>query len=247
MLRSFIKHLESKGLASNSVRRMYAPVRALLGTAFDDGLLANPAAGVRVIVKDKRQRVPKWLTLDETKALLAAIPTEHADLAYFLAATGCRISEALSARWQDIEGRVWSVNKSKTEAGLREIALSAETLRRLTIRRSQSLYQAPSDPIFHTVTGTHIDPRNWRRRVFNPAARTARIPWATLHKLRHGLASLMANQGYSAVQIAAYLRHADGGVTAMRTYIHVDRREAYREEAASPVGELGPASQISDG
>ena len=194
-----------------------------------------------MIVKDKRQRVPKWLTLDETKALLAAIPTEHADLAYFLAATGCRISEALSARWQDIEGRVWSVNESKTEAGLREIALSAETLRRLTIRRSQSLYQAPSDPIFHTVTGTHIDPRNWRRRDFNPAARTARIPWATPHKLRHGLASLMANQGYSAVQS----RHTFGMLTAASrrcapTSMLTGGKPSGRE-AASPVGELGPA------
>ena len=40
-------------LAPDTVRRHYAPVRALLATAYEDGLIArNPAAGVRVIVKD---------------------------------------------------------------------------------------------------------------------------------------------------------------------------------------------------
>jgi integrase len=48
------------------------------------------------------------------------------------------------------------------------------------------------------------------------------VPWATPHKLRHGLPSLMARNGYSPAQIAAQLGHADGGVLALRTYIHAD-------------------------
>jgi hypothetical protein len=46
------------------------------------------------------------------------------------------------------------------------------------------------------------------------------VSWATPHMLRHGLASLMAEQGYSAAQIAAQLGHAGGGVLALRTYVH---------------------------
>ena len=47
------------------------------------------------------------------------------------------------------------------------------------------------------------------------------------------MASLMANQGYSAAQIAAQLGHADGGVLALRTYIHANRLEstAFADEA----------------
>lgn len=226
-VRQFIAHLAEEGLAPNSVRRVYAPVRTLFATAYDDGLLpSNPAAGVRVIVKDTRPRKPKWLTPDQTKALLTAMPAEHADLAYFLAATGARISEALTARWADIDGGVWSVKESKTEAGLREIPLSPETLRRLTVKRTQSPYAAPGDPIFPSVTGSVVEPHNWRRRIFKPAAVAAGVPWATPHKLRHGMASLMANQGYSASQIAAHLGHADGGVLALKTYIHPDRLDS---------------------
>ena len=81
-LRAFIAHLAKHGLAPASVRRAYAPVRALLATAYDDGQLrTNPATGVRVIVKDTRTRIPKWLTSDQTKALLAEMPAEHSDLA----------------------------------------------------------------------------------------------------------------------------------------------------------------------
>jgi hypothetical protein len=40
--------------------------------------------------------------------------------------------------------------------------------------------------------------------------------------LRHGMASLMAERGESPAQIAAHLGHADGGVLALRTYVHPD-------------------------
>jgi integrase len=58
--------------------------------------------------------------------------------------------------------------------------------------------------------------------VFNPAAKYAGVPWATPNALRHGLASLMAERGYSPAQIAAHLGHSDGGVFALCTYIHSD-------------------------
>jgi integrase len=243
LLRDFIAHLAAqtanepkrkphsgtkRTLAPATVRRYYAPVRALLATAYEDGLLrSNPALGVRVIVKDRRPRTPLWLTADQTRALLAAMPPEDADLAYFLAATGCRISEALRVRWCDVapdeNGRiVLAIPKAKTPAGERVIPLSPETARRLTKRRAGATYAADHDPIFPSSAGTHIDSHNYRRNVFKPAAKAAGVPWATPHKLRHGLASLMANQGYSAAQIAAHLGHADGGVLALKTYIHPD-------------------------
>jgi integrase len=62
-----------------------------------------------------------------------------------------------------------------------------------------------------------LDAHNSRRRIFKPAAERAVVPWATPQMLRHGLASLMAERGYSRAQIAAHLGHADGGVLALRT------------------------------
>lgn len=68
-------------------------LRACLVTAYEDGLTqSNPPV---VVAPGERKRKPKRLTT-QTLDLIAAMPEEHADLAYFLAATGCRISEALA-------------------------------------------------------------------------------------------------------------------------------------------------------
>jgi integrase len=228
LVRDFITHLASKGLAPASVRRAYAPVRALLATAYEDGgLRINPASGVRVVVADQRDRKPRRLTADQTRALLAQMPPEHADLAYLLATTGCRISEALAARWRDIApdaaGRpALTIPKAKTPSGERTIPLSPQTARRLTKRRADARFAGGDEPLFPSSVGTPLDPHNYRRQVFHPAAKRAGVPWATPHMLRHGLATLMAERGYSPARIAAQLGHADGGVLALRTYVHAD-------------------------
>lgn len=223
MLRAFIATLAQQGLTPATVRRYFAPLRAMLATAYEDDLLVrNPAAGVRVIVDDERAPKPKRLTPDETRRLLSQIAPEHADLAYLLAATGLRISEALALTWSDYaagaDGPTLTVRISKTNAGRRTIPVSPETGRRLTKRRTAS--GAPKGaPMFPSRSGAPMDTHNFRKRVFKPAAEAAGVAWATPHALRHGMASLMADHGYSAAQIAAHLGHADGGVLAMRTYI----------------------------
>jgi integrase len=203
------------------VKANYAPVRAMLGTAYDDGLLpVNPAAGVRVLVADDRPPKPKALTAEQTAQLIAEMPERHADLIYVLASTGLRISEVLNLRWQDISAGELTVTKSKTAAGRRTIALTPEAMRRLMKRRAEADYSSPEDYVFATRAGTAIDPNNWRQQVFVKAAERAGVPWARPHALRHGLATLMNARGVSAPEIAKHLGHADGGVLAERVYIH---------------------------
>ncbi len=198
MVRDYIAHLASKGLSPATVRRYLAPLRALLATAYEDGAIrTNPAAGVRVVVTDHRSSRRRRLTPEQTRALLSEMPASQADLAYFLAATGVRISEVLAARWGDLEqdraGRpVLTIPKSKTPSGERILPLSPEPVRRLLRRRAESPWAADTDPIFPTDIGTPLEAHNYQRRVFRPAAERAGVPWATPHALRHGLASLMA-------------------------------------------------------
>jgi integrase len=244
-LREYVEHLAThrrtltsgkqadKPMSVGSVRRHFAVVRALLATAHEDGELAtNPAYGFRVVVRGAKLAPsrPKRLSAAETVALLSALPVEHQDLACFLAATGVRISEAIAARWSDYsheDGRpVLHIRESKTLAGVRTIPLGPELARRMTARRAAATYAADADPMFPSMTGTPIEPHNWRRRVFIPAREAAGLDWATPHMLRHGLASLMADSGSGAAEIAAHLGHADRGVTALRWYITPAMHEA---------------------
>jgi integrase len=114
------------------------------------------------------------------------------------------------------------------------VPLSPETLRRLIARRAASQANEGA-PIFASRSGNPIDPHNFRQRVFKPAAQRAGVAWATPHSLRHGMASLMAERGYGAAQIAAQLGHADGGVLALRTYIRTDAIEpSFVDKALAP-------------
>lgn len=224
MIRDFISSMVARGLTGASVRRHIAPVRAMFAEAVEDGALrTNPTAGVRVVVRgERRARRPRMLTPEQVRRLLAEIPDEHRDLVLFLSVTGTRISEALAARWADIErdggAPVFVVRQSKTEAGERMIPLSPEMNRRLLRRRASSRYSKPDDPIFPSATGTPIDPRNFRRRVFREACERAGVE-ATPHVLRHSLASLLFERGRTAAQVAAWLGHTDPGFT-LRTYVH---------------------------
>lgn len=223
-LRKYVQHLESKQLSAATIRRYYAPVRAMLATAYEDGLIGDQP-NVRIIVQNGRPaKKRKHLTALETAQLLAEIPDAHADLVLLLARTGARISEVLNATYggigQDANGGpMLSFPKSKTEPGLQPIPLTPDTARMLTRRRAQS-GASDDDLIFPNSAGNPYDRRAWTRRVFKPAAERAGVPWASPHMLRHGVATLMAEQGYEVHDIAKMLRHADGGALAQRIYMH---------------------------
>jgi integrase len=86
--------------------------------------------------------------------------------------------------------------------------------------RSAATDAGDGELIFPNGAGNPYDRRAWTRRVFKPAAKRAGVPWASPHMLRHGVATLMAEQRYEAHDIARMLRHADGGALAQRTYMH---------------------------
>ncbi len=108
-MKSYAQRVASTGVSANTVRLALAPVRALLATAVEDGLIrSNPAAGLRLshtTIKphvDEVEKV-KALSEDELRALLAEVPEEHLLLVEFIAQTGVRVSEALGLRKGDID------------------------------------------------------------------------------------------------------------------------------------------------
>lgn len=227
-LRNYIAHLQGqrvkgKPIKSATIRRYFAPVRALFATAYEDGVIpSNPAAGVRVFVAGERKRRVKVLTVDEIKRLVGAIDERHRDFVMFLAYTGVRISEGLAARWGDLvvhEGKPHlSIPDSKTEAGIRLVPLAPEFNRSLMRRRASATYAAAADPIFPSTTGSAMDDHNWRYRVWRPAVEATGIE-ATPHTLRHSLATLLFDRGRNAGQVAAWIGHTDKAFT-LRTYVH---------------------------
>jgi integrase len=127
-VKEYAAEVAKRGVAPGTVRLAIAPVRALLATAFEEGVIrSNPAAALRIAQRVEESSEPeraKALTEKELKALLAAVrcrPCQTLEeqnqppcvdcatcadwrlLLEFLAHTGLRISEALALRWQEID------------------------------------------------------------------------------------------------------------------------------------------------
>ena len=234
-IRGFVDHLESLGQAPSSVRKNFAPVRALLATAVEDGVIAaNPASVIRVVGarRDWEGTEPRALTRAELAAFFAEVPAEWAPLFQLLAQTGLRISEAIGLTWADISlaeapalrvrrqiyrGRV---GPPKTRYGRRTIPLSPHMSRTLAALRAASSFAGDDDPVFCTSAGTPLDSSNLRRRVLRPTAERAGLGWVGFHTFRHTCASLLFEAGRNIKQIQEWLGHHDPGFT-LSTYVHL--------------------------
>jgi integrase len=111
-MKQYVRSLEDEGKAPATVRLAVAPVRALLATAVEEGLLRfNPAAGLRVSQrcrdeKDEVEEKVKAMSEEQLVAVLTAIRSiaEHWLLFFvFLAWSGVRIGEAIELRWKDVD------------------------------------------------------------------------------------------------------------------------------------------------
>lgn len=231
-VKRFAASLAARGLAPTSVRRIVAPVRALLATAFEEGVIrANPAAGVRLAQpaepSDEGERA-KALTEEELRALLAELPDEWRLFFRFLAYTGLRISEAVALTWGDIDfakrrvhvrrrrsqGRL---DVPKSRYGRRAVPLSKGLARALAQARGLAPNEAP---VFPSAAGGYIEPSNLMRRVLKPAARRAGVPWVGFHTFRHTCASILFRHGLNAKQVQAWLGHHSPAFT-LATYVHL--------------------------
>lgn len=235
-IRGYVEHLEVLGQAASSVRKNFAPVRALLATAVEDGVIAaNPASVIRIVAAradwDEPER--KALTRPELAAFLAATPAEWVLFFQLLVQSGMRISEAIGLSWADLKlegptptlavrrqiyrGRV---GPPKTRYGKRRIPLSAGTAALLAEARRSSDFDRDSDPVFATPRGTPLDVSNLRVRVLRPTAERAGLAPLGFHVFRHTCASLLFDAGRNIKQIQEWLGHHDPGFT-LSTYVHL--------------------------
>jgi hypothetical protein len=75
--------------------------------------------------------------------------------------------------------------------------------------------------VFTSDNGTPLWRSNFRRRVWVPAAKTAKLPeGATFHSLRHATASWLIDSGANAVEVAQKLRHTRV-TTTLQLYSHL--------------------------
>jgi integrase len=224
--------LAERGLSPSSVRRALAPIRALLATAFEDGVIrSNPAAGLRIAQRIEDvggDEKVKALGEPELRALLGELPDEWRLFFELLAHTGLRIGEAVALTWEDVDfakRRVYvrrrlyrgRFDSPKSRYGRRAVPLSKGLTRRLAHARGTRPNEVP---VFPSSRGGYLEPSNLMSRVLKPAARKAGVPWAGFHTFRHTCATMLFRHGMNAKQVQVWLGHHSPAFT-LATYVHL--------------------------
>ena len=180
--------------APGGANRTLELLRWLLNHAVDCGIIkSNPAPGIRLNPLLKRTR---FLSREEIARLRAAPDTcdnarpsvqQQADIIRLLLFTGCRRSEIVTLRWQDIGADALRLADAKT--GPRTVPLNAPAravLQRQTQAESNFVFPSPKDRSL---------PRSGEIRQGYAVRKEAGIEDVRLHDLRPSYASQAVMQG----------------------------------------------------
>ena len=192
---------------------------------------ANPARGIKW---NPGAKLTRFLSREEVRRLHHALDrhdhvrpsrARQADVIRLLLLTGCRKSEILTLRWQDVDGDTLNLIDAKT--GPRRVYLNAPARAILARQpRAGSFWVFPS-PI-DSGRPLYSDLPLWYS-VRNEAG----IEDVRLHDLRHTVASHAVLQGVPLPVVSRLLGHKRPSMTLR--YAHVGDRET--EAAAERIGE----------
>ncbi len=231
-VKSYLRELADEGSSASTVRTYLAPLRAMFADAVEEGLLrSNPAAGLRLprpaVADEEAEERAKALTEAELRKLIVATPKEWKLLVRLLAATGLRLGEVTALRWGDLElgRRRVKVRRRlyrgtfappKSKYGRRDVPLAPGLSRELWRARGTASDDAL---VFAGSAGEPLDASTVFRAVKN-AAKTAGVPWAGPHTLRHTCATMLFRGGLNAKQVQLWLGHHSPAFT-LSTYVHL--------------------------
>jgi integrase len=188
--------------------------------------------------------------------LIASTPDRYRTLITLSVLTGIRQGEALGLRWHDIDLREGLIRirhqldrngtlvEPKTAAATRDIPIPPSLTRLLTTHKAEAFargFAKPTDLVFTSETGNHLDHRNITRRGLTKALETADLPHLRWHDLRHLAASALISQGASIAYLSRILGHANPAITLSiyaHQYAEAEHAETTRQRMEDAFGSL---------
>lgn len=212
----------STELSASSVRQAFRVLSLLLETAVrSNKILTNPAAGVKLPKAEESTK--RYLRLDEVERLADAAG-ESRTIVFVLAFCGLRWGELAALKVADVDllRRRISVRASVTEVGGRLTWGTPKNHQRRSVPVPRSLVdelathvagKGQDDLVVTTPFGTVLRNNNFRRDVFDEAARVAGLEGLTPHELRHTAASLAISAGANVKAVQRMLGHKSATLT----------------------------------
>ena len=195
-------------------------------------MLSNPAKDIkRRKVVQQPMVIP---TREQFKNLVEAIresdgrkgsqrqAKQGADLVELLAYSGCRVHEAISIRWADVDFTKGTVTVTGGERGTknheqRTIPMT-DALRALLLGLKEEQKPEPEDFI------SQIDSA---KKCLQTGCRRLEYPQFTHHDFRHFFATTCIESGVDIPTVSRWLGHKDGGALAMKVYGHLRQEHSF--------------------
>jgi len=216
-LQVFHADLLTRGLKEATADHHLKLVRQMLNLAVEWGVLSiNPVGKVKLFNPDNRI-VGDFMTPEELERFLAVLRTHSnrpvCNLALFLLATGARLNEALSAKWDHIDrgSRTWQVPPENSKSKrIRTIVLTDAAIEVLDALGTEG--HSPS--LF--VSDKTKEPLRWVHKSFERLRLQAKLPRLRWHTLRKQFSLHLLDSGVSIYELSRLLGHASVQVTEQR-------------------------------
>jgi integrase len=230
--RHVAEFVASHGQGAATISREVSVLHAIFATAQREELVeSNPAA------RAERPKLPPFrpqiLEPVEVARAASSFVDEQARAVFLtLVLTGLRRSELQRLRWRDVDlvDCVLRVRDSKTEEGVRSIALSKTLAEELWQQRRRSAFQGDDELVFcHPERGTVYRAETFKEALTASlrAAGVDKQPRA-FHDLRHTAITNDAAAGSSPIAVMAKAGHANMATT--KRYLHL-AGVVFRDEA----------------
>lgn len=251
ILRNYLYHLQSLGLAKTSRARKIASLRSFFDYLASQSIInQSPAIGIRSVKLDKR--LPKFLRNDEIDQLLSApkdnpLGLRDKALLETLYASGMRAGELVSINVEDvdfIQAAIRVIGKGNKERitllgqkAIDALELYLEQGRPLliseipTAKMPKVIPTSTSGPLFVNRYGVRLSDRGVRKmfdRYCNEVSSNLKI---TPHVLRHTFATHMLSNGADLRFVQELLGHSSLATTQIYTHVTTERLQEVHRKA----------------
>jgi integrase/recombinase XerD len=219
----------AEGLAPRSAARLLSAVRSFLRfVAAEGGMPAG--SGIRIRTPRLARPLPKLLSAEEVRALLAAPEAaspegiRDAAMLHVMYAAGLRVSELVGLRWGDVNldaGFVSAYGKGRRR---RLVPLGEPAVARIRawLPHRGAWARAGEDALFVSRRGRPLSRVGFWRLVRRYAVRAGIDRPVSPHWLRHSFATHLLVNGADLRAVQTMLGHAD--ISTTEIYTHLDRR-----------------------
>lgn len=253
-IQQYVDHLATL-LAPSTVVREYAFLHVFFQEAVDMDppvIARNPCRKIALPERDEREQ--RFFTPEEVRAIYDVFDPRYKAMVLVGCFAGLRIGEQAALRTSDVlfgHGEIFvrqgafepkagpvQIGPLKTRYSRGRVDVPQFLLDELSTHLKAyppAVAGSAQGFVFPSPDGEPLRPRNWRRRYWDRAVKTADIDPATPHAMRHTFVSFLIDQGLPVEKVAEQARHRDPGFT-WRVYRHrFERRasEGYSEAAVA--------------